>query len=80
MDEQNKCLDCFKAGNTPSRLTRLPLGEGIAIFILSSKVGVSSEIHYAVAEFLEKIGKKLSETLLNEEVAKRILESLESVH
>ncbi|MGA2159868.1 MAG: hypothetical protein ABSG90_11705 [Dehalococcoidia bacterium] len=80
MDDDNKCLECTKAGHTPSRLTRLPLAEGIAIFILSSRAGVSTEIHYAVAEFLEKIGKELSETLLNEDVAKKALDLMETVH
>jgi|GEM_PF-5568394 hypothetical protein len=76
----DKCLECTKAGHTPVRLTRLPLAEGIAIFVLSSRAGVSPEIHVAVSEFLEKIGKELSETLLNEECAKRALEPMQMVH
>ncbi|MGA8573992.1 MAG: hypothetical protein ACLP7A_08000 [Desulfobaccales bacterium] len=74
MDANQKCLECSKAGHTPSRLTRLPLSKGIAIFVLSSRAAVTTETHCALAEFLEKIGKELSARILNEEAAKKGIE------
>ncbi|MGA8572023.1 MAG: hypothetical protein ACLP7A_13345 [Desulfobaccales bacterium] len=79
MDDDQKCLDCRNVGNKPVRLTRMPIGEGIAIFVMSSTTEISETIHFIMANFLEAAGKTLSEELLNKEVAEKYVESLRVV-
>ncbi len=59
-----KCVQCKKAINTNTRLTRIPVDEAVSIFVLSSKNGIRQEIHMCLCEFMEKIGKTLIQNML----------------
>jgi len=72
-DLPEKCLECTKAKSKPGRVSKLHLAPGINIFLVSLRSEADEVTHIALALSLEPLGRELAETLLNEQVARRIL-------
>lgn len=74
MNSKNSCMECKKCVAENRRLSKLHLADGVNCFLVTLHENVMETTHVALALSLEKIGIELTNSLLNEQVARRYLD------
>ena len=69
-----KCKECKQAANGRGRISKLTIAPGVDIFLVSLRSIMDETTHETMVMFLTKVLPELTESLLNDQVARRAMQ------